>query len=676
MLLAGAQHVFLPRFDPAGALGLIARHGVTNFIAVPTMVADLVSAAATSTAGGGAGGGAPYQQQQQVACVTRVLLGGGGTPPALLAQLTALFPAATIQSAYGMTEAASSLTFATVWTPVEGARPAQEVAAGLLGTTTAAAAAVPGDDGSPHCEASEEEAAGAAGGVYVGRPPPGIELAVFQPAGAALEAAGLAALGVTAPQAAAPGSPAAPAGTSTGRVVQQGQGEVVTRGPHVLLGYWEDEEATAAAMLPGGWMRTGDLGCLSDGGCCARAVCCTCARTRLLSTAGTCSLDLPRVAGLHHASSGSWAAWRATSMGAPAALVSDVLDPTPASPRPAGNLWLLGRAKDMIKSGGENVHAWEVERALLSHPAVAAAAVVGVSDWRLGEAVAAAVALRLGWAWQGGRCQVLLPQQRQRRDQARQQAQPPQQRGSAGSGAALAAAEAQLAAGGGSRAGEAAAGDNRRMRCSDDLRSTLRQEQPSSRPGSAQAVHGSGGGLLAALLPYLPPRSPKPPPWRAGGPWEAMRQVAAGLEEFAALSSGIGGSVWSAAADDEGEDGGSGQGAGPASQGSVGGPALQQHCRAVGLAGFKLPRVFLLCTTTPHAAARTGRAEPEEGEEESGQAAEGDTDGGRTARLPVLPVTSTGKVAKHLLRQLVVQHMKQSGAGEGGDRLGGPRSRL
>lgn len=30
----------------------------------------------------------------------------------------------------------------------------------------------------------------------------------------------------------------------------------------------------------------------------------------------------------------------------------------------AGRLWLMGRAKDMIKSGGENVHAWEVERVL------------------------------------------------------------------------------------------------------------------------------------------------------------------------------------------------------------------------------------------------------------------------------------------------------------------------
>lgn len=29
--------------------------------------------------------------------------------------------------------------------------------------------------------------------------------------------------------------------------------------------YWDDDDATAAAQLPGGWLRTGDLGCLSQG---------------------------------------------------------------------------------------------------------------------------------------------------------------------------------------------------------------------------------------------------------------------------------------------------------------------------------------------------------------------------------------------------------------------------
>lgn len=47
----------------------------------------------------------------------------------------------------------------------------------------------------------------------------------------------------------------------------------------------------------------------------------------------------------------------------------------------------------MIKSGGEKVYAGEVERVLLAHSAVKDAAVVGVPDRVLGEAVAACVVL-------------------------------------------------------------------------------------------------------------------------------------------------------------------------------------------------------------------------------------------------------------------------------------------
>lgn len=36
-------------------------------------------------------------------------------------------------------------------------------------------------------------------------------------------------------------------------------GELLVRGPQVFAGYWQDLEATAAAMLPGGWLRTGDM---------------------------------------------------------------------------------------------------------------------------------------------------------------------------------------------------------------------------------------------------------------------------------------------------------------------------------------------------------------------------------------------------------------------------------
>ena len=44
------------------------------------------------------------------------------------------------------------------------------------------------------------------------------------------------------------------------REVEPGQvGELVARGPQVFAGYWENPEETEAVMLPGGWLRTGDL---------------------------------------------------------------------------------------------------------------------------------------------------------------------------------------------------------------------------------------------------------------------------------------------------------------------------------------------------------------------------------------------------------------------------------
>ena len=44
------------------------------------------------------------------------------------------------------------------------------------------------------------------------------------------------------------------------REVPDGEpGELLVRGPQVFAGYWEDEAATQAAMLPGGWLRTGDI---------------------------------------------------------------------------------------------------------------------------------------------------------------------------------------------------------------------------------------------------------------------------------------------------------------------------------------------------------------------------------------------------------------------------------
>ncbi len=63
---------------------------------------------------------------------------------------------------------------------------------------------------------------------------------------------------------------------------------------------------------------------------------------------------------------------------------------------PDGYVELRDRAKDVIISGGENISTVEVEQAVLSHPAVLEAAVVGVPDDRWGERPKAFVVLRQG----------------------------------------------------------------------------------------------------------------------------------------------------------------------------------------------------------------------------------------------------------------------------------------
>ena len=61
---------------------------------------------------------------------------------------------------------------------------------------------------------------------------------------------------------------------------------------------------------------------------------------------------------------------------------------------PDGSLRVLARRDDLIVSGGENVYPAEIEQALLAHPAVADALVVGVPDERWGEVPLALVVLR------------------------------------------------------------------------------------------------------------------------------------------------------------------------------------------------------------------------------------------------------------------------------------------
>jgi long-chain acyl-CoA synthetase len=105
-------------------------------------------------------------------------------------------------------------------------------------------------------------------------------------------------------------------------------GEIVIRGHNVMKGYYKKPEATAAAVLSDGWLRTGDLGVMDE----------------------------------------------------------------------QGRLRFIGRAKDMLRVGGENVAPADVEEVLHAHPKVKQAQVIGVPDLRLGEVVAAYVVLNEGAA--------------------------------------------------------------------------------------------------------------------------------------------------------------------------------------------------------------------------------------------------------------------------------------
>src|SRR5262249_15294465 len=116
---------------------------------------------------------------------------------------------------------------------------------------------------------------------------------------------------------------------ATGRTLGRGEtGELCTRGYSVMLGYWEDDQATREAIDKAGWMHTGDLAVMDD----------------------------------------------------------------------EGYVNIVGRSKDMIIRGGENVYPREIEEFLYSHPAIADVQVFGVPDDRYGEAVCAWAILKAGAA--------------------------------------------------------------------------------------------------------------------------------------------------------------------------------------------------------------------------------------------------------------------------------------
>jgi fatty-acyl-CoA synthase len=114
---------------------------------------------------------------------------------------------------------------------------------------------------------------------------------------------------------------------ATGKVVPLGQpGELCTRGYSVMLGYWDNPEATAAAIDPARWMHTGDLATLDQ----------------------------------------------------------------------EGYINIVGRIKDMVIRGGENIYPREIEEFLYTHPHISDVQVIGVPDPKYGEEIVAWIKLKPG----------------------------------------------------------------------------------------------------------------------------------------------------------------------------------------------------------------------------------------------------------------------------------------
>lgn len=112
---------------------------------------------------------------------------------------------------------------------------------------------------------------------------------------------------------------------ATGETVGYGEtGEYCTRGPMVMLGYWNNEEKTAEAIDADGWMHTGDLATMDSEGYCS----------------------------------------------------------------------IVGRLKDMVIRGGENVYPREIEEFLYAHPDIEDVQVVGVPDAKYGEELCAWIKMR------------------------------------------------------------------------------------------------------------------------------------------------------------------------------------------------------------------------------------------------------------------------------------------
>ena len=73
-----------------------------------------------------------------------------------------------------------------------------------------------------------------------------------------------------------------------------------------------------------------------------------------------------------------------------------------------GFFFITGRIKELIIKGGENIAPREIDEALLRHPAVLDAAVVGIPDRHYGQDIMACVIVRNGASMLRGRVARLL----------------------------------------------------------------------------------------------------------------------------------------------------------------------------------------------------------------------------------------------------------------------------
>ena len=98
-LYAGRRMVYLPNFDPAAWLALVAREGVSSAMVVPTMLARIVDHLGDTTA--------------EVPTLRSLAYGGARMPVTVLERALRLFPGVGFVNAYGLTETSSTIAVLT-----------------------------------------------------------------------------------------------------------------------------------------------------------------------------------------------------------------------------------------------------------------------------------------------------------------------------------------------------------------------------------------------------------------------------------------------------------------------------------------------------------------------------------------------------------------------------------